>query len=156
MKSKNIKICEKMMDSYLALDKNEVVPFKLSLHLLSCQKCRTEVHYLAKAEKIVSKQLKEQSTIPEVANPLSDILKDIKNPISMAKWIWGGIIMIIFLMIFGIACKNCAEELQVVFYIFFAMSICAYCAVFIASNLDYFIKKINMFDKQFLFKMRLN
>lgn len=130
----NSEICEKIMNSYLLLDKNEVIPPKISLHLLTCQKCRTEVHYLSLAEKIAAKPLKTK-LLPE---------KQIKRkPISMTKWVLCGSIMMIFLMIFGITSKNADSELQVTFYIFFALAICVYCAVFIASNLDYFIKKID-------------
>ena len=140
--TKNIQIeskCEKMMDEYLMLDKNQVVPLKLTLHLLSCQKCRSEVHYFSLAEKIAAKELKSDADLkaPAIKEEAS------KNPISMTKWIVGGIIMMIFLMFFGVESKNATQELQVLFYIFFAVAVCAYCSVFIATNLDFFIKKID-------------
>ncbi len=132
-KMKSEQKCEKLMEEYLMLDKNQVVPMHLTLHLLCCKKCRSEVHYLSLAEKIAAKELKADAVNEEAP----------KNPISMTKWIIGGALMMIFLMFFGVTSKNATPELQVLFYIFFAAAVCAYCAVFIATNLDFFIKKID-------------
>jgi len=147
IKIKKNELCEKMMDKYLSLDKNEVVPLRLTLHLLKCQKCRTEVHYLSLAEKIAAKPLKERFTAQGLKSTVKNVIPQMKNPITMTKWVIGGIIMTLFLLIFGIASKNCAPELQLLFYIFFAFVVSSYCAVFIAKNLDYFIKKFNTMNQ---------
>ena len=138
-KMKSEQKCEKLMEEYLMLDKNQVVPLHLTLHLLCCKKCRSEVHYLSLAEKIAAKELKADAGLksPAIKEEAS------KPPISMTKWIVGGALMMIFLMFFGVTSKNATPELQVLFYIFFAAAVCAYCAVFIATNLDFFIKKID-------------
>ena len=140
--TKNIKIerkCEKNMETYLLLDKNEVVPLSVTLHLLLCKSCRTEVHYLSLAERTAAKTLKEK--LPECN--ATKKMEAPKNPISMTKWIVGGATLTIFLLFFGVTAKSATPELQLLFYIFFAAAICAYCAVFIATNLDFFIKKID-------------
>ena len=35
--------CEKIMDTFLALDKDERLPLSVSLHLLACPHCRSQV-----------------------------------------------------------------------------------------------------------------
>lgn len=132
MKNEN-DLCDKYLDEYLELDKNEVVPIKLTMHFLKCQKCRTTVHYLSKAEKLAADILNVKT---------SEVISKKNNPISMTKWVVGGIIMIILLVLFGVECKTSSSNLQIAFYMTFSIAVCAYCAFFVAINLEYFIKTI--------------
>lgn len=139
------------MNEFLALDKNERMPFSMTMHLLMCRSCRRQVHYLNLAEKIAARPLK-------VASPLSDaelnnIMKEAdpswsekflrKNPVSMVRWVVCGILMVLFLLCFGLVSSFMhSEVLQISFYLVFAAFIVCYCAIFVGSNLDFFVKKI--------------
>jgi len=144
--------CERTMNSFLELDKNERMPLSMTAHLLRCRSCRRQVHYLTLAEKIAAHPLK-------IASPLSDekinsIMKEAdpswsekflrKNPVSMVRWVVCGILMVLFLMCFGFVSKYVnSEVLQVSFYLVFAIFIVCYSAIFVGSNLDFFVKKID-------------
>ena len=45
---KKIEECNRVMDIYLGLDKGERVPLNVTLHLLTCAKCRKQVKGLKK------------------------------------------------------------------------------------------------------------
>lgn len=127
-KARRQKRCGKMMDKFLMLDKHERIPLDVTLHLLKCKKCRSQVRYLTKAEKFA-------------AEPLKISLLRIK-PVSMKKWIFCGILMIFLMATYQFsAAKLSGEIMNTIFYIFFGIVVTAYCAIFIAANLDYFVKK---------------
>ena len=149
--------CDKMMDKFLMLDKQERIPLDVTFHLLKCKKCRTQVRYLSKAEKYASEPLKV--SVPITDSKISAILKTANprwstenfkiKPVSMAKWIVCGILMLLFMTTYTFtAAKLGNEEANTFFYITFGIVITAYCAIFIASNLDFFIKKISSFTDE--------
>ena len=149
--------CDKMMDKFLMLDKQERIPLDVTFHLLKCKKCRTQVRYLSKAEKYASEPLKV--SVPITDSKISAILKAANprwstenfkiKPVSMAKWIVCGILMLLFMTTYTFtAAKLGNEEANTFFYITFGIVITAYCAIFIASNLDFFIKKISSFTDE--------
>ena len=53
--------CKKYFDKYLSLDKNEIIPFRVSLHLLFCAKCRTAVRSMTAAEALFQNKMEESS-----------------------------------------------------------------------------------------------
>ena len=143
--------CNEMMDSFLILDKHERIPLKVTLHLLGCKKCRTQVRYLTKAEKLASAPLKtavpvtstEINGIIKKANPIWTAKKSKVKPVSMKKWISYGILMFLLMLSYTFyAAKISGEAANTFFYIVFGIIITAYCAIFIAANLDFFIKRI--------------
>ena len=149
--------CDKMMDKFLMLDKQERIPLDVTFHLLQCKKCRTQVRYLSKAEKYASEPLKV--SVPITDSKISAILKTANprwstenfkiKPVSMAKWIVCGILMLLFMTTYTFtAAKLGNEEANIFFYITFGIVITAYCAIFISSNLDFFIKKISSFTDE--------
>ena len=154
--SKRIR-CDKMMDKFLMLDKQELIPLDVTLHLLKCKKCRTQVRYLSKAEKYVCEPLKV--SVPITDSKINAILKASNprwstenfkiKPVSMAKWIICGILMLLFMTTYTFtAAKLGNEEANIFFYITFGIVITAYCSIFIATNLDFFIKKISRFTDE--------
>jgi hypothetical protein len=143
--------CEEVMNTYLSLDKDERVPFTVTAHLLACKKCRTQVRMLTLAERIVAAPLKIQVPLNDMAitaimqkiNPAWDPETCSTNPVSLRKWVAGGAAMILFMLVFGfLTTSTCNESLLFAFYLVFAGVVTAYCALFIASNLDFFIKKM--------------
>lgn len=141
--------CNEIMDRYLELDKGERVPFHITWHLLTCRKCRQQIALLRLAEKTVAKSLEipvplNDSTIEAVMKkiqPESDISS--QNPISIRKWIFGGILMIILMLEFGFITDPRSDNmLTLSFYLIFSAIIITYCALFIGTNMDFFIKKI--------------
>ena len=148
---RNSERCEKIMERYLELDKDERIPLPVTLHLLRCRRCRTQVRLLSLAEKTAAEPLEipiplNDMTITAVIrkiNPKYDE-ESMPNPISMRKWIVGGVIMIALMTVFGLFTNsNSNRELIISFYLLFGAIITAYCAIFIASNMDFFVKKIN-------------
>lgn len=144
------KNCDEIMDLFLELDKNQRLPLKVTLHLLFCKKCRTEVRLFTLAEKTCSQPLK----VPLADNDaIIDMLMTKINPnyskdgkiahISMTKWIVSGITMILAMLMFLVLRPYVASTtLDISFCILFTCVISAYCAIFVGSNMDFFIKKI--------------
>ncbi len=150
MKTKKDKkaICEMNMNKYLMLDKNERLPLSLTIHLLGCKECRKQIKMLTMAERVAAEPLKIDFPF-SAANIANEVRKNYFNwlpeikPVSMTKWVVGGILMVIFMLVFGIVTKNSQDEnLILAFYLVFAGAVTAYCALFVAINLDYFVKGI--------------
>ncbi len=140
--------CEEIMDTFLALDKDEHIPLKVSLHLLACSSCRTQVRLLTKAEHLAAVPLYQ--SVSETDSTIESVLKKINtssatpNPISLRGWVVAGILMVLLMLCFGLYTST--EELKIAFYLVFALIITIYCAMFIGCNIDFFIKKINTSD----------
>jgi hypothetical protein len=144
----NTHICDEMMDKFFSLDKNERYPLKLTLHLLTCETCRTQVRLCTLAEKVSAAPLAR----PADEDAIGALIQKIKaaspdhsdvSPISLRRWIVSGIVMIFMMMFFVVASpQTSGNYLQLAFYLVFAGAVTAYCALFIASNMDFFIKKI--------------
>ena len=126
--------CEKNMDRFLMLDKHERIPLGVTAHLLTCKKCRSQVHYLTLAEKYASEPI--YTTIKEKFENM-DV-----EPVSMTKWIVWGLIMLVMLAGFGIF-LNRIDHAAIFFHVIFGVLITAYCTLFVATNMDFFIKKID-------------
>lgn len=127
--------CEKNMDKFLALDKYERIPLGVTLHFLCCKKCRTQARYLTIAERYTSEPIRE--------TPVKNMLENIPiKPVSMAKWIISGIIMILMMVTFGLFLnKTDSTTFAIIFNVLFGLIITAYCSIFVAANMDFFMKK---------------
>ncbi|MCR5607246.1 MAG: hypothetical protein K6F69_10590 [Treponema sp.] len=146
--------CEEIMNTFMLLDKDEHIPLKVTAHLLCCKKCRSQVRLLTKAERITAAPLNIQTPITdkslqnimEKVNKLSPSWQkdtSVPNPITMKGWVVSGILMIILMLTFGLFTPREDSTLMIAFYLVFAAIITAYCAVFIGSNIDFFVKKIS-------------
>ena len=132
------KDCNYYMDSYLMLDKGSLVPFKTAIHLMGCRKCRNEVKTMIKAERLISSPLKQHES-----------LTFFKKPVTILQWVIGGVIMIAALCIFGVYTKSIKDTLtEILFNSTLAFVIIAYTALFIGTNLDFFVKKIETKQQQ--------
>lgn len=149
MKEKNMD-CEQFMNAFLALDKEEKMPLKMTIHLLKCRKCRTEVRQLTLAEKEAAKPLKIKVS---QKNPILVSVMAKINPnwvpekerqaVTLAGWISVGVSMILLMMFFGIYSASMRSQmLSVAFYLVFAGCVISYGALFIINNMDFFVKKI--------------
>ena len=145
--------CNRIMDTFLLLDKDEHIPLNVTAHLLVCRKCRSQVRLLTRAEHLSALPLsietpltdtKLKSIMKKVHAMKRDWQKDesVPNPISMKGWVISGILMIILMLTFALFSRN-NSVLSLAFYLVFAMIITVYSALFIGSNIDFFIKKIN-------------
>lgn len=147
--------CERHMTSFLELDKHQVIPLRITLHLLVCKKCRTQVRLMTMAERTCSQPLLVPADDSEQAIAL--LMKRIDpsltpqnpcKPISMRRWIWSGAAMILGMLFFMVHSKSMYNPtLEIAFYCFFACAICAYCAIFVGSNMDFFVKKIETLNE---------
>lgn len=144
-----MKNCNEIMEQYLSLDKGERIPLELTLHLLSCKRCRSQVRLLRQAEKATVPNSCNQTALDDAA--ILAVMKKIttksdsqKNPISLSKWIIGGILMALLFVVFSVLAKPGSNHFLTVYtYIELAALITAYCALFVRSNMDFFVKKIN-------------
>lgn len=140
--------CKKIMDQFLLLDKNQKIPLKITLHLLGCKECRTQVRLLSLAEKASAKSL--NTKLPLNNDTLVSIMSKIKpktvapekiKHVSLAHWIIIGIIMLVAMLVYGVQTVSLNSTFMVVpFYLCFAEIVCVYCALFVGSNLDFFVK----------------
>ncbi|MBQ1629471.1 MAG: hypothetical protein II098_10010 [Treponema sp.] len=145
------KTCEKIMNEYLMLDKNERVPLKITFHMLKCRKCRKQIKILSLAEKQLAAPLKIQipvtdSTIENILKKLSpDLHKRIlKKTVSTAGWISGGIILFLCLiMLMKFTGELNSRSLFLLCSLMNALIVTVYCTIFVISNIDIFIKKIS-------------
>lgn len=149
------KPCTTIMNQFLELDKNQQLPFKTTLHLLTCKHCRTQVRLMTMAEKyckeplVVPAEDSTQAIITLMQKIDSNYLTETPvAPISLRRWIVCGITMILGMLFFifhSIYIDSIA--LNVTFYCFFACAISAYCAIFVGSNMDFFVKKIETLNE---------
>ncbi len=144
-----MKNCDKVMEEYLSLDKGERIPFGITIHLLACKKCRAQVRLLRQAEKSSAPDGFKQTALDDAAilavmNKIGSKDGGLKNPISLSKWIVGGILMVLLFIAFSILAKPGSNHFLTVYtYLELAALITAYCALFVRSNMDFFVKLIN-------------
>lgn len=137
MKNEN---CEKTMENFLLLDKYERLPLGVTLHLLKCKKCRTQVHYLTLAEKYAAEPLRPMNSM-NIKNLLNNMST---KPVSMGKWIVAGILMILMLVTFGLFLNKIDRtSFAITFNVMFGVLVTVYCALFVSTNIDFFIKKVD-------------
>lgn len=144
--------CEQIMNKYLMLDKDERVPLKISLHLLGCKKCREQIKLLKLAEKEISAPLKIQTPVTDktIQNVLAQVnISNISQkdkfykPLPFAGWIIGGIIMVALLFSSMFTTSDMeSKTLDIWYALTIAGCVTAYCAVFVCSHIDLFVKKI--------------
>lgn len=129
-------ICEKNMDVFLSLDKNERIPLGVTLHLLKCKKCRSQVHYLTLAERYASEPIR--------TNGIKEMLENLPvKPVSMTKWIFWGVVMILLMVNFVLFLNKIDQKtFAIIFNIIFGILVTAYCTLFVGTNIDFFVKKI--------------
>lgn len=143
--------CEKTMSNYIALDRGERVPLQLWTHLLLCKKCRSEVRLLSIADSFCTKPIAIERKPQE--SLASAILQSIKNnpetknlytpkELSLKNWILAGSLMLFAMLFFGINVYSQNTQIALPVYLIFAIFITGYCALFVGSNLDFFIKKL--------------
>lgn len=141
------KNCNDYLEMFYKLDKHELIPLKLSIHLLFCRECRTTVRKLTKAEKLLSE--KALSPSDESSRTAAYVLAAIdktnlnyhEKKTSLKKWALSGtallvcmIIMIPLLILTG------EDMLSLVSTISFSAMLCIWCSLFVGNNMDYFIK----------------
>lgn len=138
--------CNEVMNKYLSLDKGDRVPLDVTLHLITCRDCRRQVKIMKAAEKIAKAPLEipvgmDDFSIEAVMAKIDPNYRYTKNPISIAKWIVGGIAMILLMLTFGLSDYCSANKtVMIAFYTLFAACVTAYCALFIGTNMDFFVK----------------
>ena len=69
------------------------------------------------------------------------------SPVSLTNWIVGGVLMVCFMLAFGFFTHGMNSALlSLSYYLLFAGSVTAYCALFVGANMDFFVKKIKTFQ----------
>ena len=64
------------------------------------------------------------------------------KPVSMAKWIISGSFMLILLVIFGLFLNKIDRtSFAIIFNVIFGLLVTVYCALFVGTHIEYFIKK---------------
>lgn len=144
----------RLMDEYLELDKGERVPLSLTFKLLLNKDCRKQMKMLRFAEKANAEPLSistcfTDSTIAAVMAKIDPeyAKKAEKNPISIAGWIIGGAVMIFFMIACSFFVETMDETTELICYLIFAATLVIYSALFVGTNLDFFIKKIEILKR---------
>lgn len=140
--------CEQYMEQYLALDKGQRVPLSLSVHLLSCRKCREEIRGLVRAEKIASAPVKapvnlEADSIRRVIDSIDTTYAAKKKNYPMVNWIIAGVVLVGALIVFAVL-LNPAKVLSFTLSMIFALLITGWVMAFVATNLDFFVKRVRI------------
>ncbi len=145
-------ICDETINTFLELDKDEKLGLKTTIHLLTCTKCRTTVRLCTLAQRSSTRPLyipvsmnnAAIAKIVQKTNPSIELLKDSSvKPISLKRWVFSGIALVLALVLFGYLNTTISSKvLQVTISLSISLFICIYCAFFIGSNLDFFVKKI--------------
>ena len=155
MENKMNNKCENFMNQYLMLDKGERVPLKISLHLLGCKKCREQIKLLKLAEKEISAPLKIETPVTDasIQKIISQIHVQQKDrfykPLPFAGWIIGGILMIALLFSSLFSTQDIQNRSLSIWYaLTIAGCVTVYCAVFVFSFIDLFIKKLSTVAKR--------
>ena len=132
--------CEKAMDRFLELDKGERIPLQVTAHLLRCRHCRTQVRLMSLAERVAARRdCARRDCARRGGQPVSQ-----QNPVTLTGWVVGGICMIVLMLAFALVAELYARfALQTAFYLVFAGSVTAYCALFVGANMDFFVKKMH-------------
>ena len=132
----NSKKCEEFMNRYLELDKNERIPFRLSMHLFFCRKCHRQIKMLAAAEKAAASPLKLQVPLTDasIENVMERIepgayRRMIEKPISIRNWIISGIAMITLLFVpILITNRMHSRDLSIAYAVLIALRFTAACS----------------------------
>lgn len=156
--------CTKAIDRYLALDKHEPVPFKLTVHLLRCKNCRSMVRAMTQASylcsiSIDSSLLKNEALFEKTMNKINatklDLIKIQAKKYSLPEvrifpWIVIGLILIVGLGSIPLtsmgrwAVYHFNLSFLIPFAIVFASLVSTYTAIFVGRNLDFFVKKFEL------------
>ena len=137
------------MDKYLELDQNQRVPFALSWHLLCCRKCRAQVRALTHAQKLAKMALKipapvNNSVITSVVKSIDPSYSFKEHHVPLWQWIIAGVLLLAILFYFTLFTSRANYGfLSFFLYTGMAFVFTAYCAVFVVSNIDFFVKKIS-------------
>lgn len=144
------KNCDFYMDIFFALDKNERLPLSLTAHLLFCRKCRNFVRKFSLLEKKCS--MENMKKISCGSKNVVDIMRRLdsayemynlqKERVSMRQWLAAGVSLMLCVVLFELLAFFASADFFVFpLSLFFAFSIIMYCAAFVGTNMDFFIKK---------------
>ena len=143
--------CNDAMEKFFALDKNERLPLSLTFHILLCQDCRKTVRALSLAEKQLLREVRPgdaitESVLCEISQRL-DITKMEIKPISMGKWVAGGLAVIATILFSVIFTGTLVTDtsLLTAMYLTLGSVLALYCGLFVAGNIDFFVKQNEKF-----------
>lgn len=161
--------CEKAFDRYLSLDRNERVPFGVTLHLLACPSCRTSVRRLTRADRLLSSPLAVQTAPSSFFAPASAVavepsveallariiaeghacepLCPAEPRISLYRWVVVGLALVAGFAIVPFSSIGVWTSLVfgnsflIPFYLLCGVAVTVYGGLFIGTNIDFFVKK---------------
>jgi len=137
------KKCSYVIEKFLELDKNQRIPAKLTLHILSCNECRSQIRMYTQAEKMMCR--KEENLFDFV--PTSMVMEKLypgstkPKKVPMLQWIIIGIMLLLCMIFSSIVIEKYIPQLNPLGFIFIAGIICSYALMFVWCNLDFFVKK---------------
>lgn len=152
--------CSAALSEYFSLDKHGHVPLRVVFHLLVCPSCRSIVRSMSKAEALHISILQEKADTdfsdkmmkkieclpPEMHPTYFSTLSD--KAVRLWPWIATGLFMIIGFSVLpftdiGQWGLNLGGIFIIPLALMYAMAITAFCAFFVAKNIDFFIKKFD-------------
>jgi len=162
--------CEVAFDRYLSLDKNERVPFEITLHLLVCPSCRTSVRLLTKAERSIANPMtpvsarvtpfspelapsRAVSSDPIIAAAMARISASglsyvpIERHVSFSRWVLAGAGLAAGFAVIPVSqigswgYDTFGTAFSLPLCIVFGLALAVYGGLFIGTNIDFFVKK---------------
>lgn len=154
--------CSIAFDRYLALDKNERVPFGLTAHLFLCPVCRSAVRQLTRVETLLAQPLSCSTAVSAVppdpvltaaiekiaAAGLSyPVREPVAKRVSLLRWFLVGVLLAGGFVVLPLSTSGVwmqaefGKSLIVPFYILSGCIVSAYGGLFIGTNIDLFVKR---------------
>lgn len=157
--------CNEAINRYMMLDKHETVPLAVTFHLLRCKKCRSLIRSFTQASNLYTASFKTKGddaltdkTMIKIQAAVPDLIslqaEKYKLPtVSILPWAIVGILMIVglaympFTEIGQWAAENFRLSFVIPFALVFAVFVSVYSAIFVYRNLDFFVKKFDLKEK---------
>ncbi len=160
--------CDRAFDRYMALDKNERVPLRVTFHLVGCPACRTAVRTMTRAEVLLARPLAPSPVAASHASATADPvilaamerirlsglaypdLSGDEGRVSMTRWVVAGVALIAG---FGIQSGTAlgdwsrlvfGNSYSIPFSILCGVAVTVFGGLFVGSNIDFFVKKFGI------------
>lgn len=151
--------CEKAMNIYCALDKNESLPLALSVHVLFCPRCKRLIDQMEAATLLDNRITSSDQNATFVKQTMYKIEKiqkqsQIGEPDLTKKHVFGFLLFLAAILVPFVVLPTLKIGQQLIdsLGIFFVLplgalcglTVCIVCALFIIKNSKYFIKRFDL------------
>jgi hypothetical protein len=143
--------CERCIDLYIESDNREELPFGARLHVSHCGLCRAEI------ERLESARLGLLSLLPEPAGECSirimaavHLAKRPRREVGFREWIVSFLVLLLSMLLAPLGSDFhwikalFGTDFLIPFSLFFGVALTIYCALFIASHMDFLSERFGI------------